>query len=47
MLDETPIEFSIDQFDWQCKLGFKVDKSNEYDGKYLFWINDTLVTTLP
>ena len=47
MLDKTPIEFSIDQFDWQCKLAFEEDKNKEGDGKYLFWINDSLVTSLP
>ena len=44
VLDKAPIEFSIEEFGWQCKLGYEGD---EKDGKYLFWINGILVTTLP
>ena len=44
MLDSAPLEFSIGDLDWHCKLSFKGKWEN---GKYLFWVNDILVTGLP
>ena len=43
MLDASPLEFLIEQYGWQCKLGFE---GEWLKGKYLFWVNDTLATTL-
>ena len=41
-LDASSKEFCIEQRGWQCKLAYE----GEFDGKYLFWINGTLVTEL-
>ena len=45
MLDETPLQFRVEQFDWDCKLTFEGPYYDE--GKYLLWINEVLVTDLP
>ena len=43
MLDAEPLEFNVEEFDWQCKLGYQ----GKYDdGKYLLWVNDILATAL-
>ena len=53
MLDTSPLEFLIEQYGWQCKLGFRDgdwafrEGRKIEEGKYLFWVNDTLATTLP
>ena len=53
MLDASPLEFLIEQYGWQCKLGFNgkwsMDKRYNVtkEGKYLLWVNGTTVTTLP
>ena len=48
MLDAKPLEFSIELFNWQCKLGFEGEWTHEnYEGKYLLWVNDTLANALP
>ena len=44
MLDATQLQFSVEQFDWDCKLSYEGDA---YKGKYLIWINEVLVTDLP
>ena len=43
-LTDTPLQFSVDQFDWNCKLSYEGDFKQ---GKYLLWINEVLVTDLP
>ena len=43
MLNENPLEFSIKEFDWQCKLAYEGNAI----GKYLLWINDVLASELP
>ena len=44
MLDATPLQFRVEQYDWDCKLSFEGDFMQ---GKYLMWINDVLVSDLP
>ena len=44
MLDASPLEFKIEQFAWQCKLGYEGEWEK---GKYLFWVDGTLATDLP
>ena len=40
MLTATSLQFSVKQFDWDCKLSYKFPK-------YLLWINEVLTTDLP
>ena len=44
MLDATPLQFSVEQFDWDCKLSYE---GEWYTGHYSLWINDVLVSDLP
>ena len=44
MLDKSPLKFSIEQYNWDCKLSYK---EKPYPAKYLLWINEVLVSDLP
>ena len=44
MLDATPLQFRVEQFDWDCKLSYE---GEWYTGHYSLWINDVLVSDLP
>ena len=37
--------FSVEEFGWQCKLGYEEGEIGL--GKYLLWVGDVLVTSLP
>ena len=43
MLDQSALEFTIEQYNWYCKLAFE---GTQRQGKYLLWINGKLVTDL-
>ena len=43
-LESHPEEFYIEQYGWQCKLGFR---GNIEYGDYELWINGTTVQDLP
>ena len=44
VLGSKPLEFSVEQLDWEFKLGYL---GPEHGGRYMLWINDTLSTRLP
>ena len=44
ILANKPIEFSVEEFGWQCKLGYEGEFGK---GKYLLWVSDVPATSLP
>ena len=44
VLEQKPVEFTIEEYGWKCKLGFKGRFGH---GIYLLWVDDVPVTSLP